>query len=107
MRESGVVGGIALWAREAAGIARTAFRERCKSVNATMHSVWQPTFAWALAVFVAVLAGYVATLAPTVTFWDAGEYLAASKVLGVPHPPGSPAWVFLSHAWATFFPFGE
>ena len=107
VRESGVVGGIGLWAREAAGMAHTAFRERFRSVRATMHSMWQPSFAWALAVFVTVLAGYVVTLAPTVTFWDAGEYLAASKVLGVPHPPGSPAWVFLSHAWATFFPFGE
>ncbi|MCZ6857731.1 MAG: DUF2723 domain-containing protein, partial [Gemmatimonadetes bacterium] len=107
VRESGVVGGIGLWAREASGLARSALRERFNSVHATMHSMWQPTFAWALAVFVTVLAGYVATLAPTVTFWDAGEFLAASKVLGVPHQPGTPVWVFLSHAWATLLPFGE
>jgi hypothetical protein len=58
-------------------------------------------------VFAVVLAGYVWTLAPTVTFWDAGEFLAASKSLGVPHPPGTPLFVFLSHAWASLIPVGE
>ena len=73
VRESGVVGGVGLWAREVSGIARSALRERFKNGHAAMHSMWQPTFAWALAVFVAVLAGYVVTLAPSVTFWDAGS----------------------------------
>ncbi len=51
---------------------------------------------------------YVATLAPTVTFWDAGEFIAAARTLGIPHPPGTPLFVVMLNAWSRllgFLPF--
>jgi transmembrane protein TMEM260 (protein O-mannosyltransferase) len=54
-----------------------------------------------------VLVGYVVSLAPTVTFWDAGEFIAAAKTLGIPHPPGTPLFVMIGHVWGTLIPFGE
>jgi hypothetical protein len=59
-----------------------------------------PAWSTAAAVFVAVLALYVWSLAPTTAMWDASEYIAAAKVLGIPHPPGNPMFVLLAHAFA-------
>lgn len=61
----------------------------------------------AAAVTLAVLAGYGLTLAPTVTFWDAGEFIAAARVLGIPHPPGTPLYVMIAHVWGMLVPIGE
>ncbi len=57
----------------------------------------------AAVVFVAALAVYLLTLAPTVVFWDVGEFIAAAKLMQVPHPPGSPFFLFLTRV-AMMFP---
>jgi hypothetical protein len=66
-----------------------------------------PPYRAAVAVASFVLLGYVLTLAPTVTFWDAGEFIAAAKTLGIPHPPGTPLFVMIAHVWALLIPIGE
>lgn len=67
----------------------------------------RPPYRAALAVGGGVLAVYVLTLAPTVTFWDAGEFIAAARTLGIPHPPGTPLFVLIAHAWGLLLPVGE
>ena len=53
-------------------------------------------FLCALAVWVL----YVLTLAPTTAFWDTSEYIATAHILGIPHPPGNPLFVFVGKAWS-------
>lgn len=56
-------------------------------------------YGWAAGAAAAVLAIYIVTLGPTTAFWDTSEYIAAARVLGIPHPPGNPLFVLLAHVW--------
>ena len=38
---------------------------------------------------------YARTLTASVPFWDSGEFIATSNILGLPHPPGSPVVTML------------
>jgi hypothetical protein len=65
----------------------------------TDHRSSPPPYMWAALTGAIVLAIYYATLAPTTAFWDTSEYIAAAKVLGIPHPPGNPLFTLMAHVW--------
>ncbi len=46
---------------------------------------------------------YIRTLPPTLSFWDCGEFIAASYILGIPHPPGTPTYIMFGRL-ATLLP---
>ncbi|HJP60974.1 MAG TPA: DUF2723 domain-containing protein, partial [Gemmatimonadaceae bacterium] len=69
--------------------------------NAENHYVPEPGYTAAAIAAALVFTLYLLTLSPTVAMWDTGEYMAAVKVLGIPHPPGNPFFMLLGHAFAS------
>ena len=61
----------------------------------------------ALTVFFAAFIVYFSTMAPTVAWWDCGELIAASHVLGNPHPPGNPFLLLVWRLFIVVLPFTE
>jgi hypothetical protein len=59
----------------------------------------RPPYRWAFVTGILVFLLYLATLSPTTAFWDTSEYIAAAKVLGIPHPPGNPLFTILAHTF--------
>jgi hypothetical protein len=60
----------------------------------------EPPYRAAVAAALGALALYVVTLAPTTAFWDTSEYIATAHILGIPHPPGNPFFVFVAKVWS-------
>jgi len=52
------------------------------------------------AVFLAALYTYAATVEPTASFWDCGEFIAVSYKLMVPHPPGAPFFLLVGRLFS-------
>ncbi|HPA47166.1 MAG TPA: DUF2723 domain-containing protein [bacterium] len=56
--------------------------------------------------FLVAFAAYLALLCPDLAWEDSGEFITASRCLGVPHTPGSPVYVILGKR-LTCPPFGS
>lgn len=52
--------------------------------------------------FLIALVTYMLTVEPTASFWDAGEFIACSYKLQVPHPPGAPFFLLTGRMFSMF-----
>ncbi len=53
-------------------------------------------------VFLVATWTYIATIEPTASFWDCGEFLATANKLQVGHPPGAPLFMLLGRIASAF-----
>lgn len=58
----------------------------------------------ALFAFLTSLIIYTLTMAPTASFWDAGEFIAVAHGLQVNHPPGAPLYSIIGRLFSMFMP---
>ena len=63
-------------------------------------------FIISLFLFLLTFIVYVKHLAPTIFTGDSADATIASYVLGIPHPPGFPVYVWIGHLF-TFIPIGD
>ena len=61
---------------------------------------WNNILGWFT--FLIALITYSITVEPTVSYWDAGEYILTSAKLQVGHPPGAPLFQMLGAFFSTF-----
>jgi hypothetical protein len=62
------------------------------------HARTNRIIGWSLGGFALII--YMLTTAPTVAFWDNGEFIAVGRVLGVGHPPGSPVYTLVTRLFS-------
>ena len=69
----------------------------------TANWLRRPQVLIAAGVFVLTLAVYMATLNSTTPFWDSGEFITTSHIVGVPHQPGTPLYVLMGRVFDVLF----
>ena len=57
--------------------------------------------------FLISLCIYTMTMAPTTSFWDCGEFIASSFIMGVPHPPGAPLFLIIGNVFSNIPIFND
>ena len=60
----------------------------------------------AFGVFLVSSIVFLRTVAPTISFWDCGEFITAAVTMGVPHPPGAPFFQLVGRM-LSLLPFGD
>ncbi len=70
-----------------------------RTTRATAHVEYEPSYKAAAIAALAVFILYYVTIAPSTWMWDTGEYMAAAKVLGLPHPPGNPFFILVANVF--------
>ncbi|MBK8231813.1 MAG: DUF2723 domain-containing protein [Candidatus Eisenbacteria bacterium] len=50
---------------------------------------------------------YLLTMNRSCPFWDSGEFIATSYILGIPHPPGTPLYVLIGRIFTLLPVFGD
>lgn len=69
-------------------------------MNSNNFKKWNTILGWFT--FFVALVTYTLTVEPTVSFWDAGEYILTSSKLQVGHPPGAPLFQMLGAFFSVF-----
>ncbi len=69
-----------------------------------MNSKKGADFFVSIGVFVYATILYGLTVAPTASFWDAGEFIAIAHGLQVSHPPGAPFYMLVGRLFSMFAP---
>ncbi|MFO7654715.1 MAG: DUF2723 domain-containing protein [Candidatus Krumholzibacteriia bacterium] len=68
-----------------------------------IHAIRRPQVLLATAIFALAFGVYLATLAPTISFWDCGEFITCSHIVGIPHQPGTPLYVLVGRVFDVLF----
>ena len=83
----------------AAASRSTPVRPAAARAAADSGAGYEPSYKAAAIAAAAVFLLYFITIAPSTAMWDTGEYMAATKVLGLPHPPGNPFFMLIGHVF--------
>ncbi len=67
-------------------------------------NIWHRVSAAAVFLFSTIV--FLLTVAPTISFWDAGEFITSAVTMGVPHPPGAPFFQLIGRM-LSLLPIGD